>query len=235
MERATSSGAGKATAGTGPAAGSGPPAAPQARTYCVGITGHRPKGLAHADLPVLCNRIRNCLQLVRELLTRRLGVRPAMAFVSPLSEGADRYGAEQALALGYFLITPLPFARDEFSNDFTAPGSRGEFQRLLASASEVLELPGTRDAETAAYMAAGRAVLDRSDVLLTVWDGAEARGDGGTGQITLEAIHRHIPTIWIHSQAPHKVCLLVEDPRHGGVREERLSRLSYRLRRLSSA
>ena len=43
--------------------------------------------------------------------------------------------------------------------------------------------------------AAGHAVLEQSDVLIAVWDGAPARGRGGTAAMVVEAWRRRVPVL----------------------------------------
>jgi hypothetical protein len=54
-------------------------------------------------------------------------------------------------------------------------------------------------------------VLSQSDILLAVWDGAPAKGVGGTAQIVEEAGTRDIPTVWIGSKPPHVTRLKVPE------------------------
>ena len=39
--------------------------------------------------------------------------------------------------------------------------------------------------------------MARCDVLLAIWDGEPARGEGGTGQIVAEAIEAGLPVVWV--------------------------------------
>lgn len=119
-----------------------------------------------------------------------------MSVVSSLAEGADRLVAQRALLRGARLIVPLPLPQEDYLVDFTTPGSQQEFQELLARAAEVITLPPA-ETRNAAYEAAGLYVLDHCDVLLVVWDGQGAQGQGGTGAIVAEARHRGLPLAWV--------------------------------------
>ncbi len=66
----------------------------------------------------------------------------------------------------------------------------------------------------AAYAGAGRAVLDRCDVLIALWDGLPARGLGGTAELVVEARARALPLLWISTDPPY------------ALREERLDRMA---------
>lgn len=156
---------------------------------------------------------------------------PVLRLVSSLAEGSDRIAAHQALAQGYELMAPLPFAVEVYEADFTEPASRAEYRALLDRAAAVLEMDGSRASElhtTEAYEAAGRLMLNQCDVLIAVWDGGEAQGRGGTGQIVAEAIGRDIPVIWIAPEPPYRTCIIGRDSIGGRV-EAPLDELAPRL------
>ena len=120
---------------------------------------------------------------------------PTLHIISPLAEGADRLVAEEARALGYRLMAPLPFAREEYEKDF-APVTAG-FDEFIKSA-QVFALDGGRHAnETASYEAAGRFVVRNCDLLIAIWDGQPARGRGGTEEIIRFAAGARVPIWWI--------------------------------------
>jgi hypothetical protein len=54
---------------------------------------------------------------------------------------------------------------------------------------EVVDPQPTREA---AYEQAGRRVVEASDVLLALWDGAPSRGQGGTAEIVEHARERGV-------------------------------------------
>lgn len=180
------------------------PSAPQP-TIRVGVTGHRTKGLTEAgyDPEVLKGSVRQVLsriqEIARQICREDDGAEgaPILRVVSPLAEGADRVVAQEGLTLGYELESPLPFPRAEYEKDFQAEESRQAFRALLDRATSVIELEGTRSQETRAYEAVGRWVLLHSDVLIAIWNGKPAAGQGGTGQIVRESLSRGIPTVWI--------------------------------------
>lgn len=178
----------------------------------IGITGHRKLDVTEA----LRECVRDVLQMLqaatRQILTGWWAYYPEapahFRAVSPLAEGADRLFAEEALSLGFELDCPLPFLQAEYEKDFPTPESVQSFRGLLSRANgRVLELDGpTRTEErSAAYESAGRAVLDRSDVLVAIWDGEPAKGTGGTGSIIEIAARKGTPILWIHP----KVCTVV--------------------------
>ena len=140
------------------------------------------------------------------------GETPVLRAVSPLAEGSDRIFAELALALDYELCSPLPFHQSEYEKDFVPPDaleseSLIHFRSLLKRARDshhltLFQLDGARDHATDAYAAAGRVVLNQSDLLVAVWDGGAPAGLGGTVHTISEAVSYHLPVIWIDAQEP---------------------------------
>jgi hypothetical protein len=146
---------------------------------------------------------------------------PELTLVSALADGADAFAARAALALDYTVDAPLPFARAEYENDFSATAvedygavPRREFHDLLQQAHAVLELPGQRKAaadsedqgrlkENRAYEAVGLTVLSQADILLAVWDRGLPRGRGGTADMVAEAARIGVPIVLIDANG-HK-------------------------------
>jgi hypothetical protein len=138
----------------------------------------------------------------------------ALCIVSALASGADQWVAQIATGpdFNFELQCILPFHRDEYVKDFSEPSDIELFNILLQQASSVLELDGkvneeedgNREPDSRSYEAAGRAVLNQTDILIAIWDGEEARGKGGTGQVVKEALLNGIPVIWIPWNSPEK-------------------------------
>lgn len=145
-----------------------------AGSITLGVTGHR----VLPDDTGLTGRIDDALDDLAGAGEVRL--------LTSLAEGADRVVAHRVLARpGGTIEAILPLEVDDYERDFDDPSSLEEFRDLLerAAGSEVVTGP-TR---TAAYEAAGFAVVERSDGLLAVWDGQPARGRGGTAEVVAHA------------------------------------------------
>jgi hypothetical protein len=122
-----------------------------------------------------------------------------LTVISSLAEGADRLVVHQVLARpGARLIVPLPMPVPDYLTDFEEGESKDEFLALLQRAAEVVHLSSS-DSRDGAYEAAGVYVLEHCDVLLAVWDGQPAQGQGGTGDIVTIARQRGVPLAWVHA------------------------------------
>ncbi len=186
----------------------------------VGITGHRHPRLPVEQTAQVGGAIREILTAVGQLLPELAadsGLEPvegaaAMRLVSSLAEGADRIAAHVALELGVELQCPLPFPRAEYERDFETPESRAEYRRLLASATAVLELDGSREDEGTAYLQAGQVMMEHSDLLVAVMDDDRTRKRGGTAHIVAEALGKGIPVIRVRPYEPgvDEPCVRVE-------------------------
>lgn len=184
--------------------------------FRIGVVGHRPNRLKHADHDLLAARLRELIAAVQQEVTDNYTAHrtlysdaaPVIRAISPLAEGVDRLFAEQALATGCELGVILPFPRAEFEQDFQPPAalepdSPDRFRRLISKARTVFELDGSRDDSPRAYHNAGTVVLNQSDLLIVVWDGERKNQRGGTEETFDDAIERGVPVIWIDAYAPH--------------------------------
>lgn len=184
-----------------------------------GISGHRT--LADSDAARIHDALMGLFGAARDELHhlsanhRELfsGDDAVLRLISPLAEGSDRVAAEAALACGFALECPLPFARDLYEADFETEASRKTFHGLLGRAANVFELEETRGTDdNRAYEAAGLMTLRQCDILIAVWNGLPAEGRGGTAEIVSHAIDSNIPIIWIHSAKATPAKLLRPTP-----------------------
>jgi hypothetical protein len=175
--------------------------------FRIGVTGVR--AIEDSAIAPLRQQIAAVLGLVKEQV-EKLGAGPRAAalyapvparlrLLSPLAEGADRLVAEEALALGYELEVPMPFAQAEYEKDF--PESVTDFRALLGRAGGgLLALDGARgEDEARSYEAVGRLVARNCDLLIAIWDGGKGRGRGGTAEIVRFAAHREQSVWWLRS------------------------------------
>ena len=149
----------------------------------VGITGHQ-------DIP------RHAAGLVRTMLTQALADQPdPLSCVTSLADGADQMCAALVLKRGGSLHAVVPCAGYEKSFATTAAARR--FRTLLAQSAAVETLPFPEPSEQA-FLAAGRRVVELSDLLIAVWDGRPSRGPGGTADIVAYArqLNVKVSVIW---------------------------------------
>ncbi|WP_199555128.1 hypothetical protein [Sandaracinobacteroides hominis] len=182
----------------------------------VGVTGHRADRLTRPLEAAARARVDEALALVADIAAQlhREGSdwfapgAPELHLVSAIAEGADRLCAEVALAQGYLLDVPLPFPAEVYANDFPDAASKAAFTSLCARATTILELPGDRATDSAAYSLAGGAILASSDILLAIWNGKGSGGRGGTGDVVATALAMGKPVIHIPLEAHEEVRLL---------------------------
>jgi hypothetical protein len=159
----------------------------------VGVTGHR-------RLPSDVDwrkRIDRALALILDSFPKDAVTPLRLTAVSSLAEGADRLVAAAVMDRpGSRLEVPLPLPPDEYQKDFRTAGSKEEFHSLLRSAASVMPARPAESREEA-YESAGHMMVGHSDVVIALWDGLEARGQGGTAHI-VELARRHgRPVVWV--------------------------------------
>jgi hypothetical protein len=166
--------------------------------------------------------------------------------VSTLQEGSDQLVAKEMLArINTGLEVILPFAQTDYEQDFAAAEARDTLRLLLqharrvgtiraesASQSATHDLPGTPSANfledgddpllrlsyspDASYAAVGSTIVDRSDVLLAIWDGKADPPDdqvplGGTFAAIQRARVQGRPLIWVRPEGGESPTLLTEN------------------------
>lgn len=149
----------------------------------IGITGHQrledesqwPR--VHADLTRIIQRVRG-----------------PVTGVTSLAIGADQLFAEIVIELGGTVEVVIPFKG--YESTFKSGPSLENYRRLLASAVKVTTLP-LQKTEEESYLAAGKLVAETTDKLIAIWDGKEAEGLGGTGDVVAYAKHIGTPVILI--------------------------------------
>jgi membrane protein YdbS with pleckstrin-like domain len=163
-------------------------------TARVGVTGHR---AVAGDDTVLGEEVRQALDLVQSRCRTGTAATPvSLTVVSALAEGADRIVAWEAIKRGAHLEVVLPLAPDDYLADFGSDASKSEFRALLGQATAITELGGT-GARDKAYEQAGRAIVNRSDVLMALWDGRPGHGRGGTAETVSYARRQHVPVLQV--------------------------------------
>jgi hypothetical protein len=126
--------------------------------------------------------------------------------VSALAQGADAIVAEAVLARpDSRLRAILPFDAEEYGKDFEDAAHRETFHRLLVrdpAARVVGVVDDSHATRTRLYREAGEEVVHGCDILIAVWDGKPAKGEGGTGDIVQHAFQHGRLTLWIDANKP---------------------------------
>lgn len=150
----------------------------------VGITGHQ-----KLENPANWEWVRS--QLDRVLLT----LPQPLIGISSLAVGADQLFATAILGQGGTLEIIVPF--EGYESTFSEGHPQQAYYGLLQRASrvDVLKRYGT---DEVAYFAAGKALVDRSELLISVWDGKPASGLGGTGDVVAFALKRNKRVVHIN-------------------------------------
>lgn len=142
----------------------------------IGITGHQ-RLPAPADWDWVGEQIQT-------LLSRE---QPPIVGISSLAIGADQLFAKAVLDAGGSLEAVIPF--DRYAENFQHR-DRIAFGNLRNASSRV-EVLATMGSEEESYLAAGKRVVDLSDVVFAVWNGMPAAGLGGTADIVSYARARN--------------------------------------------
>ncbi len=150
----------------------------------VGCTGHQ----AMPDVAA-----RHTVTELRRLLGPLAGGK--LVGYSSLAAGADQMFAEVVLSLGAQLDLVIPSSN--YDSTFTDADDLAAYRRLLQQATRIHRLDFAEPSEEA-FLAAGKEVVRRSDWLLAVWDGAPARGLGGSADIVAfaRAHGKEVKVIW---------------------------------------
>jgi hypothetical protein len=149
----------------------------------VGITGHQKLGT-------------RCAEIVRaELQGQLAAVEAPLVGLTSLAAGADQIFADAVLQAGGELNVVVP--ADQIEASFQDAAALMRFRQLLKRAHSVTRMPFDEPGEQA-YWEAGRTIVERSDLLLAVWDGGPAGGLGGTADVVHYARARGTPVtvIW---------------------------------------
>ena len=177
-------------------------------------------------------------QLVR-LRERAEAVGGTLEYYASIAYGADAMAAEECrdLEIPVHLILPKPvvFKKDDsgeinrkrgFAADFWDgdPHSGGSFReadwnRSLEQIEDAqngvgggsLRISSGSQTDPECYYESGLRMLETCDVLLAVWDGEEAHGLGGTGDMVEYARHHDLPIV-----------MVPPDGDSAGIRDERL-------------
>lgn len=178
------------------------PVAKKLISISIGVSGHR-----HIDI-----KNENLQKKLRDALKQIINDADEVKLISPLAEGSDRLFIDIAFEIVPMkiknLTIPMPFEKDRYMKDFKKQSSRDKFEYYFDKSnfknSEKLSidsfstLAGKNDDES--YLNVGKCVVDKSDILVALWDGKKANGIGGTGDIVKYAEEEGKAILYINTE-----------------------------------
>jgi 8-oxo-dGTP pyrophosphatase MutT (NUDIX family) len=136
-------------------------------------------------------------QQFRKLLVSFQQRKQDILLYSALAKGADQLFVQIGLDLGIPVEIVIPCA--EYETIFTTDAERNEYKRLLSLCQHVHYLPAQACSDDA-FLAAGRWIVDHSNLVILAWNGLPPRGRGGTGDIASYARFVKRPFIHINTR-----------------------------------
>ena len=103
--------------------------------------------------------------------------------ISSLAVGSDQLFVEEALRRNIPVLAVIPIA--DYEHCFKGNDLQ-RYRDLLAKCS-VLTLDG-EGGEEECFLEAGKLIVDRSDLVIAIWDGHPAAGKGGTADVVEYAL-----------------------------------------------
>jgi hypothetical protein len=131
---------------------------------------------------------------------------PISVGVSSLAAGTDQLFAGAVLEHGWRLSVVIPC--HQYERTFSNPDDKQQFWELYGRATERTTLDFAEPSEDA-FLAAGKRIVDMSDLMLFVWNGLPAGGRGGTADIVEYATVTAIPFVHLNpvnrtaTRSPH--------------------------------
>ncbi len=191
------------------------------------VTGHRLNLLPEAERPRIARDVAQAVAQIGEAAAEALqGWQLVLA--SGVAEGADRYAADAALALGWRLWTPLPFPIDRYEQDFTDQASVDAFQGYIKRAERVWSVTPDQVAaagggSAAPYAALAKELAAMADVVIAVWGGNPPAGPGGTAEVAAFAHEAGASVLWTPTQEHHAPRLILPQTGKRGSAKAKLA------------
>lgn len=133
----------------------------------VGVTGLR--DLSVFDIAELKKSISKVLEAIKQRNDK-------IIMLNSIASGADQLCAQVGLSMDCDLVCPLPF--EEYRNDFCA-GDQKLYDLILEKASDSFVVSDDTNID-AAYLAAGKYIVEHCDEMLAIWDGRPQTSICGT-------------------------------------------------------
>jgi hypothetical protein len=114
--------------------------------------------------------------------------------ITALAAGGDQLFSQVALSAGIAIEVVVPCVGYEMA--FERADELAQFESLLARATNIIRLDFPEPSEDA-YLAAGIYVVEKSSLVVALWNGNAPVGKGGTGEIVMYAKKRNLPVIHV--------------------------------------
>ncbi len=167
----------------------------------ISVTGHR-------DLSEDCiDRCREGICSIISDIKAKYSDSP-INLLTGMAEGADMLAANAALELGCSITAVLAYKQEEFLRTFNNPENSENFYLLLEKADAVINIPvchpHTRTEKRFSLL--GEYLVQHSQLLIAVWDGAQSSRPGGTGDVVRMALEG-VP----HKESRSRLIMEAED------------------------
>lgn len=156
--------------------------------FRIGVSGHQQLG-GPDTVDFVTQQFKSLLARFQE--RARQSGRDLVVY-SALAMGADRLFVKTALDFGIAVELVIPCACYE---EIFSLEEREEYQLLLNKCRQVHKLPAWNCSDDA-FLAAGRWLVENSDVVVLAWNGYPAAGKGGTAEVASCA--RFLGRPWFH-------------------------------------
>lgn len=184
----------------------------------VGVTGHR----FINDVQAISEGVILGFDLIRAMQPKC-----ALRFYSMLAQGADQLVVCLALdELKPVIDVVLPAPVPDYLSTFTTDDSRVTFYSLLQKVQNVIGCP-PEESPQFDFTAANDYLVDKSDILLAIWDGNPAQGSGGTGDVVAAARRHKMPLIWVFSENCRNTVSQKPNPRSGSISVENMTHFDF--------
>jgi hypothetical protein len=156
-------------------------------TLAIGFTGHR----------ALDDESKS-RKVIFDFLEQRKASTSALLYgISSVAAGGDLLFAECCIQLEMPLCVLLPLPAEEFRKDFDE-SSWSRAEQVMSQAASV-EVAGGNQIRSACYYECGIETVQRSRMLLALWNGGPSQGLGGTEDVVSFARELGKPVVWLHS------------------------------------
>lgn len=159
----------------------------------IGFSGHQYIG-DEATTAFVARSIRELLKKYQQQAQQQEQI---LIVYSSLAVGSDQLFIQTALELNILFEAVIPCA--QYETIFPSEAAIDDYNRLLNNARKVHRLPAFECTDES-YLAAGQWIVDRSDLVLLVWNGLPPRGRGGTGDTASYARLVNRPYVHINNR-----------------------------------